>query len=178
VAAVIARVGAASPVTDIAATYDACGRELYGYCAGVARDAGIAEEVVQEAFARLIREQRAGRYPENPRAWLYTVATNLLRMRARRLSIVERWWRGPGRQTEEVDAAAEDVVLRRERTSELSRALADLPSESRAALLLAADGFSGREIAELLGRSEGATRNLMWRARLALRDQLSEAGAR
>jgi RNA polymerase sigma-70 factor, ECF subfamily len=177
VPALIARVGA-PPVIDVAATYDACGRDLYAYCAGVARDPGIAEDVVQEAFTRLIREQRAGRSPDNPRAWLYTVATNLLRMRARRLSIVERWWRGPGRATEDTDVAAEDVVLARERTSELSGALAGLPREVRSALLLAADGFSGREIADLLGKSEGATRNLMWRARLALRDQLSEAGAR
>jgi RNA polymerase sigma-70 factor, ECF subfamily len=175
--AVIARAGTSSP-SDVAAIYHECGRDLYGYCAGVARDIGIAEDVVQEAFARLVREQRAGRYPENPRAWLYTVATNLLRMRARRLSIAERWRRGPGRTTEEVDFAAEDVALRRERTSELSAALAGLPRDVRAALLLAADGFSGREIASLIGKSEGSTRNLLWRARLALRDQLSEAGAR
>ena len=175
--AVIARVGAAS-ASDVASTYAECGRDLYAYCIGVARDAGIAEEIVQEAFARLVREQRSGRYPDNPRAWLYTVATNLLRLRARRLSIADRWRRGEGRANEEVDVAAEDVVIRRERTSELSAALAGLPRDVRAALLLAADGFSGLEIASFLGKSEGATRNLMWRARLALRDQLSEVGAR
>jgi RNA polymerase sigma-70 factor, ECF subfamily len=175
--AVIARLGASS-ASDVATTYAECGRDLYAYCAGVARDAGIAEEIVQEAFARLVREQRSGRYPEIPRAWLYTVATNLLRLRARRLSIADRWRRGQGRANDDVDVAAEDVVLRRERTSELSAALAGLPRDVRAALLLAADGFSGHEIAGLLGKSEGATRNLMWRARLALRDQLSEVGAR
>jgi RNA polymerase sigma factor (sigma-70 family) len=175
--AVIVQAGTSS-VSDVATAYHEVGQDLYAYCAGVARDAGTAEEVVQEAFARLVREQRAGRYPEHPRAWLYTVATNLLRMRARRLSIIERWRRGPGRPTDEVDVAAEDVALRRERTATLSTALAALPRDVRAALLLAADGFSGREIADLLGKSEGATRNLMWRARLALRDQLSEAGMR
>ena len=44
--------------------------------------------------------------------------------------------------------------------------------DARVALLLAAHGFSGREVADALGRSELATRSLICRARLRLRERL------
>jgi len=51
----------------------------------------------------------------------------------------------------------------------------ELAPDARVALLLAAQGFSGREIAETIGRSEIATRTLMCRARLDLRRRLEAA---
>lgn len=45
-------------------------------------------------------------------------------------------------------------------------------ADARTALLLAAHGFSGREVAEALGRTELATRSLICRARLRLREHL------
>ncbi|HMJ81385.1 MAG TPA: sigma factor-like helix-turn-helix DNA-binding protein, partial [Candidatus Dormibacteraeota bacterium] len=47
----------------------------------------------------------------------------------------------------------------------------------RLALLLAAQGQSGREIAAALGRTESATRTILCRARRRLRDELAR-GAR
>ena len=45
--------------------------------------------------------------------------------------------------------------------------------------MLAAHGFSGREVAEAIGRSELATRTLLCRARLRLRERLeSTEGSR
>ncbi len=162
---------------DISAVYDACHRDLFGFVASMTRDAAAAEDLVHEAFARLLRETAAGRAPDNARAWLYTVCTNLARSRARRRVIADRWQQVFGRRSiAETDEAAEDAVLRRERTSELGLALGALPAEHRAALLLAADGFNGREIAEILGRSEGATRNIMWRSRLALKERIGPEG--
>jgi RNA polymerase sigma-70 factor (ECF subfamily) len=162
-------------VGGIDEVYALVGADLFGFVAGMVRNPAIAEDLVQEAFTRLLREERRGRYPDNPRAWLYTVATNLVRGRARRQGFVERFLRVSGRSPiPETDEAAEDVVMRREQATELADALASLGAESRAALLLAAEGFPGKEIATMLGRSEGATRNLMWRARLALRELLEE----
>jgi DNA-directed RNA polymerase specialized sigma24 family protein len=59
--------------------------------------------------------------------------------------------------------------LRAEQESELHAALAELPPDGRAALLLAAQGFDGREIAASIGRTEGATRTLLCRSRVRLR---------
>jgi DNA-directed RNA polymerase specialized sigma24 family protein len=78
--------------------------------------------------------------------------------------------------------AGEDVespesgVLARERTSAIDAALARLPTEARTALLLSADGFSGAEIAAAIGRSHGATRTLLSRARVRVRLELEHNG--
>jgi RNA polymerase sigma-70 factor (ECF subfamily) len=163
----------------IAAVYDECQPDLFGYAASLTRDLAAAEDVVQESFTRLIREHAAGRSPDNPRAWLYRVCTNLAFSRSRRRLIADRWHRLFGQhQHEDVDEAAEDTVIRRERHTELSAALATLPADHRAALLLAADGFSGREIATILDKTEGATRNILWRARLTLKDRLQDGDLR
>ncbi len=159
----------------IASVYDECHRDLFGYVATLTRELTSAEDVVHEAFARLVRETAAGRPPENARAWLYTVCTNLAFSRSRRRAISDRWQRFVGRIAQDQTAeAAEDTVLRRERHAELTRALHTLPKDSRAALLLAAEGFSGREVAVILNKSEGATRNILWRSRLMLKDRLQD----
>jgi RNA polymerase sigma factor (sigma-70 family) len=157
----------------VAETYDAYHADLYGYVASLTRHREAAEDVVHEAFARFVRESSTARPIDDPRAWLYRVCTNLVFSRTRRQRIVDRLQpvldRLAGSESSE---AAEDVVLRRERDDDLHRALRSLPADSRAALLLAADGFSGREIAGILRRSEGSTRNLLWRSRSTVRSIL------
>ena len=74
--------------------------------------------------------------------------------------------------------APEETALRRERHDDLSNALASLPADARAALLLAAREFSGQEIARAIGKSDGATRSLLWRSRLALRERLEQGAMR
>ena len=56
------------------------------------------------------------------------------------------------------------------------RTLDAMSPDSRTALLLAANGFSGREIAHALGRTELATRALLCRARTHLRETLEVPG--
>jgi DNA-directed RNA polymerase specialized sigma24 family protein len=63
-------------------------------------------------------------------------------------------------------------VLEHERRSALEAALAELGDDARTALLMAANGFSGLEIAEAIGRTGLATRSMMCRARLQLRERL------
>jgi DNA-directed RNA polymerase specialized sigma24 family protein len=62
--------------------------------------------------------------------------------------------------------------LRHEQASALGDVLMLLSAEARAALLLSADGFSGEEIAAAIGRSHGATRTLLSRARVKVRVEL------
>ena len=65
--------------------------------------------------------------------------------------------------------------MRTERDAELHHALAGLSPDARAALLLAAEGFAGQEIAASIGRTEAATRTLMCRSRAQLRLVLEAA---
>lgn len=54
--------------------------------------------------------------------------------------------------------------------------LATLPADAQAALLMAAQGFTGREIAKVICRSELATRAMMFRSRQKLRAHLALKG--
>ena len=133
---------------------------VYGFLRRATRDADIAEDLLQE-FARLLSEYRAGHAPEQVRAWLYRVAANLAISRGRRIQTAGRWLAGQ-RHVVDADRSAspETTVVRREWSSDVGAALATLPTESRSALLLAAQGYDGREIAAAIGRTEAATRTL------------------
>jgi RNA polymerase sigma-70 factor (ECF subfamily) len=158
---------------DVARVYDDCHVDLFGYVASLIRDVDAAEDIVHEGFARLVQEGVSGRRVAEPRGWLYRVCTNLAFSRSRRRAVAERWNARFGRlASTETHEPAEAAVLRRERDTELHQALRTLPRDHQAALLLAAEGFNGREIAKILGRSEGATRNILWRSRLDLKDRL------
>jgi RNA polymerase sigma-70 factor (ECF subfamily) len=156
------------PVT---AAYEAFAAELHRYVTARTRDAGTAEDVVHEAFVRLSVESRAGRTPTNPKAWLYRVVHNLIVSRSRRADVARRH----ASQLEFDDLLAESpevLALSSERHSAVAAALQVIGAAARASLILAAQGYTGREIAERLGRSEGATRTIMCRARKVVRHEL------
>ena len=75
-----------------------------------------------------------------------------------------------------IEVAAEVEVLRRDTGEALVAALGILTDDARTALVMAANGYSGREIADALGRTETATRTLMFRARERLRTFLVAEG--
>ena len=172
-------VGGASPRTRDASEsvrrtalelYDAHHRELANFVRALERDAQTAEDIVGETFVRLIDELRRGRTPEQPRAWLHRVAANLVVDGGRRRSVAARFL---GRLVDHrTEPPLDEGLLRGETRREIRAALAELPLDARTALMLAAHGFSGREIAATLGRSELATRSLICRARLRLRERL------
>jgi len=156
---------------SLTATYDQHQRELYSFALRTCRDAETAEDLVHEAFVRLLIESAAGRTPDNVRAWLFRVIANLAVTRARRANVARRALAFVViRDTQE---GPELKILEHERRSDLEIALSTLPADARTALLLAARGFSGPEIAAAIGRSDSATRTMMCRARMRLREQLA-----
>ena len=131
------------------------------------RDPDAAEEVSQEAFARLLVELRAGRRPDNIGAWLYRVGRNLVVSHARHRQVVERQERGmvaaaPSRP-------AEAVVIGREEVWSLQEAWGRLEEADRQVLLMAVHGATGNEIARRLRTSSCAARARLCRARQRLR---------
>jgi RNA polymerase sigma-70 factor (ECF subfamily) len=154
--------------------YQRLAGELNGFLIRTVRDPDVAADLLSDAFTRLLVEERAGRWPDQPRAWLYRVASNLAMSRGRHLQVVARVDRSlQGAYREPKDASADVEVLRRERRGDLDRALEQLTTDARTALLLAAAGFDGREISDTIGRSEAATRTLLCRSRLRLRELLA-----
>jgi RNA polymerase sigma-70 factor (ECF subfamily) len=157
-----------------AVAFDRYHAELYSFLRRATRDEPAAEDLLQDAFLRLTIEARADRTPDNIRAWLYAVAANLVVSRGRRRSTVLGWL---SRQRATVGSSgtsesAESSVIKRERRRGIEIVLDSLPADARTALLLAGEGFRGREIAEAIGRSYAATRTLMTRARIRVRVEL------
>jgi len=138
----------------------------YGLCMSGSRS--IAEETVQEVFCRLI--SGAGRFDERRgtlEAWLYGVARNL----ARRM---DRY--GAAEPAAEA-ASGHDLLgelLEDERTVSLYRALDELPSRYREAVLLCdLEERSYEAAAKLLQCPVGTVRSRLHRARLLLSTRLA-----
>jgi RNA polymerase sigma-70 factor (ECF subfamily) len=166
--------------SDLAALFRAQRGSLWGLAYRLTGSAEDAEDVVQEAFARLLADP-----PEVPAEqlgrWLSRVATNLgidaLRRRKRR-AYPGPWLPSPV-ETPDADAPERRASegLDPEQRYGLAEsagyaflvALEALSPRQRAALLLRdVLGHSAREAAELLGTSEGSLRVLHLRARRAL----------
>ncbi|MGH7649111.1 MAG: RNA polymerase sigma factor [Gemmatimonadaceae bacterium] len=116
-----------------------------------------AEDAAQEAFVRLLDAN-----PSNPRAWLYTVASNLARDRSRRVSRQASLIRAY-----EVDAVADDPdveLVQDERRRTVQVVLGMLPPRDQRLLLLHHGGASYREIAQALGVAPGSVGSLLTRA--------------
>jgi RNA polymerase sigma-70 factor, ECF subfamily len=158
----------------LAAAYTVNADRIYGRLLVATRDPALAEDLVQEAFARLVVESQAGRMPDNVGGWLHRVAMNLLASRARHLKVADRYERQF--RPDQLDDSPEDVLERRELARELKSVLDAMAPTDRTAILMAAQGCSALQIGERLGRTEPAARTLLCRARSRLRLEL--AGAR
>lgn len=161
-----------STTNAISTAYEAHAEELRRFASARVRETQAAEDVVQEAYLRLAIESRAGRFPHNPRAWLYRVTSNTIISRGRRATTAARIASThPTRVTD--DVSPESRYLSAEGTAELATAMLAASPRGRQGLVMAAEGYSGREIAVALGRSEVATRALLCRSRATVRQRLA-----
>lgn len=163
----------AAPGDFVAAAFEAYQGEIHSFALRSTRDPEAAADVTQDAFLKLLHEVGDGRTPGNVRAWLYRVVTNQVINRAKHLAVADRILRG-WRRDYETSESPESTAIRAEQHQRLHDALETLSRDARVGLLLAAQGFSGREVASALGRTELATRTLLCRSRLQLRAVLGE----
>ena len=151
----------------VSAAYDEHAPALRAYALRCLRDAAAADDVMHDAFLRLLIESAAGRAPAMPRAWLFRVVSNLVVTRARHHSVVAR--RAQDLLDRALAPSPEEVLVERESAALLDARLDGLPAHVRTAMVLAAHGYSVAEIARRIGRSELATRSLLCRQRRRLR---------
>lgn len=132
-------------------------------------DRDWAEEVAQETFLRAMRQEAL----TSERAWLFAVATNLVRDEARKherrrrhlelLAAEER-----DRESEPADAAIDGAAERAHERMLARRAVESLAEKDRLALLMREEGLDYGEIAEALGLSVGSIGTTLSRARRRL----------
>ncbi len=137
--------------------------EVYGYLCRLLRDGEWAEDLAQETFLCAFKARATLAQVANQRAWLYRVATNLaLNALRRRRRFAWLPWQAWGEER----LSRQDVAGAVAGKSTLEAALAALPAELRAPLLLyASEGLSVAEVARALGLSEGAVKMRLLRAR-------------
>jgi len=126
-----------------------------------------AEDVAQDSLARVYERWTRVRGMDSPAGYLYTVALNLARKRARRL---RRAPVPPG------PSGAPDPEATAERRAAIRAALGSLSREQREALVIVEWlGFSPTDAAEVLGVSPESVRARLHRARTALRSRFGGA---
>ncbi len=152
---------------------------LYGAALRLTRNPADAEDLIQEAFLRAFRGFAGFQEGTNLKAWLYRILTNSFinayRKKQREPVTVEgpddvdEWYLFDRLGSRSVEASAETEVLDRIPDEDVKKALEDLPEGFRMAVLLAdVEGFSYKEIAEILDIPIGTVMSRLHRGRRAL----------
>jgi RNA polymerase sigma-70 factor (ECF subfamily) len=136
-----------------------------------------AEDIVHEAFIRLIEKKIPFATLDDAKFWLIRVvkngALNYAKRKGREARAYERWWRGEKTESEAVD----QELLRGESKEEMRNLLDRLPENLRSVLVLKEyGGMNYKEIGRALGITEGNVKVRAFRAREALLSMLSEDG--
>ena len=152
-----------------ASCYQHNSRALWSYLYRVTGRGSDADDLVQEAFCRLLQADVGGLADEELRRYVFRIGSNLLADRWRRATQELSWLdRLRGTSESHVDPEYDDTV---------SREFAELKPRERALLWLAyVEGESHEDIAKVLGLSRGSIKVLLSRARGRLRDQLVAKG--
>jgi len=159
--------------------------QLYSAALRMTRNAADAEDLVQETYFKAYRSFNTFDEGTNLRAWLFRILTNTYinsyRARQRRpietdLEDIEDFYlyRRIGAIEEALAArSAEDELIDLFTDDEVKQALEDLPENFRLPVLLAdVEGFSYREIAEILEIPIGTVMSRLHRGRKAMQKAL------
>jgi len=149
--------------------FDRYHAKLFNYFVRLTGNRTLSEDLVQDAFYRILRSRRTYR-PGSPfRPWMYQVARNARNDHFRRPAEVEF-----------EEHMAETIPLADELADRelVHRALLQLPEDRREVLILSRfQEMKYSEIAQLLGCQEGTIKTRVFRALQELRQVILELGA-
>ena len=153
------------------ALYRRTAAPLRAYVARVIGSAARADDIVQEAYLRLLRTPPPIDDPGQLRAYLFRTASNLIHDHWRQQ---QRERKSSARHSNDPETVSPDLALR----LDMTRLFEQLRPQQRQLMWLAyVEGADHREIAAALGLRERSVRVLLHRARRKLATLLQERGA-
>lgn len=155
---------------DFGELYRSLSRPLWAYVYRVTGQASDADDIVQDAFCRLLGAEVGGLDAEELRRYVFRIASNLVTDRWRRARREQSWlarlWREP---VTDVSGPAD--------ADDTAKAFRQLKPRDRAILWLAyVEEEPHQRIAEILGLSRGSVKVLLSRARTRLKGVLTAEG--
>jgi len=160
-------------------------RPIVSFMYRMARNTAAAEDLAQEVFLRVYRSRASYEASAKFTTWLYRIATNLAVNHARdtrherpevTVSLDE-----PDQETgttlelPDTSLTAEQAMVRRERMMAIRSKVEALPEQQKLAVIMHKyQQMDYKQIAEVLKKSESATKSLLFRAYETLREQLKE----
>lgn len=158
--------------------------QLYAAALRYTKNPHDAQDLVQDTYAKAFTSFHQFTPGTNLKAWLYRILTttfiNSYRKEQRRPQIaageLEDWQiHDAASHTSDQGRSAEDEVLDNLTDGDVKSALAALPEEFRMAVYLAdVEGFSYKEIAEIVGVPAGTVMSRLHRGRKLLREALAD----
>ena len=141
-----------------------------------------AKDLSQEVFLRVWQSARSYKPEAKFTTWIYRIATNLC-LNELKSAHHKKWLQffqsdanDEARTEENIPdrlPSPEDLLLAKERSSQITNALQSLPESQRMALILKRyDDLSYQEIAQVLGCSVPAVESLLVRAKRSLQERL------
>jgi RNA polymerase sigma-70 factor (ECF subfamily) len=158
--------------------------QLYAAALRYTKNQHNAQDLVQDTYAKAFTSFHQFEPGTNLKAWLYRILTttfiNTYRKDQRRPLIsdgeVEDWQlAASASHTSDQGKSAEDEVLENLPDGEVKRALQEIPEEFRLAVFYAdVEGYSYKEIADILGIPSGTVMSRLHRGRKLLRTMLMD----
>ena len=164
-----------------AALFHAHKARVYSICVRMTNNTAQAEDLTQDAFLQVFRKLSTFKGNSALSTWLYRIAVNTVLMHFRKKAL---------KQVSLDEPSSNDVKqVRREYGSKdgrlsgsvdriaLTRAIRDLPAGYRKIFLLhEVEGYEHQEIAKLLDCSVGNSKSQLHKAKLRIREFLSQPG--